>query len=73
MYWRGLHLWMNMHVENFTEQEAISTLLCITGGNFRVIHPLLMQIERIVQINDLQMVIKEVVEAARMNLIIGQA
>lgn len=66
------HLGMNIRVEDFTDQEAITTILRITGGNFRVIHRLLMQIERILQINDLQTVTKEVVEAARENLVLGQ-
>ena len=67
------HLGMNMHVGNFTDQETISTIIRITGGNFRVMHRLLMQIERILFINDLQTVTKEVVEAARENLVLGQA
>ena len=64
---------MNMQVGNFTDQETISTIIRITGGNFRVMHRLLMQIERILFINDLQTVTKEVVEAARENLVLGQA
>jgi hypothetical protein len=51
---------MNIRVEDFMDQEAaMSTILRITGGNFRAIHRLLMQIERILQINDLQTVTKE--------------
>ena len=70
---RWSQLGMALHVEDFTDQEAISTILRITSGNFRVIHRLLMQIERILLINDLQTVTKEVVEAARENLVLGQA
>jgi hypothetical protein len=66
-------LGMTLHVEDFTDQEAISTILRITDGNFRVIHRLLMQVERILLINDLQTVTKEVVEAAQENLMLGQA
>jgi hypothetical protein len=40
---------------------------------FRVIHRLLMQIERILGINDLRTVTKEVVETARESLVFGQA
>ena len=64
---------MHVRVEDFTDQEAISTIIRITGGNFRVIHRLLMQVERILEINQLQTVTKEVVEAAREGLVLGQA
>jgi Holliday junction resolvasome RuvABC ATP-dependent DNA helicase subunit len=58
-------------VDDFTDQEAISTIIRITGGNFRVIHRLLMQVERILEINDLRTVTKEVVEKARERLVLG--
>lgn len=67
------HLGMKIRAEDFTDQEAISAILRITGGNFRVIHRLLMQVERILEINDLRTVTKEVVETPRENLVIGQA
>ena len=70
---RWSHLGMHVRVEDFTDQEAISTIIRITGGNFRVIHRLLMQVERILEINQMQTVTKEVVEAAREGLVLGQA
>ena len=39
----------------------------------RLIHRLLMQVERILQINELHTVTKEVIETARENLVIGLA
>ena len=34
---------MNIRVDNFTDQEALAAIVRITGGNFRVIHRLLME------------------------------
>ena len=51
--------------------RRLSTIVRITGGNFRVIHRLLMQIERILEINDLRTVTKEGVEKARERLVLG--
>jgi hypothetical protein len=68
---RWIHLGMNIRVDDFTDTEALAAIVRITGGNFRVIHRLLMQIERILEINHLQTVTKEVVEKARERLVLG--
>ncbi len=68
---RWSHLGMNLRVDDFTDTEALAAIVRITAGNFRVIHRLLMQIERILEINNLQTVTKEVVEKARERLILG--
>ena len=62
---------MNIRVDNFTDQEALAAIVRITGGNFRVIHRRLLQVERILEINHLQTVTKEVVEKARERLVLG--
>ena len=62
---------MNIRVDDFTDAEALAAIVRITGGNFRVIHRLLMQIERILEINHLYTVTKEVVEKARERLVLG--
>ena len=56
---------------DFTDEEALAALVRITNGNFRLIDRLHSQIERVLQINDLSTVTKEVVEAARESLVIG--
>ncbi len=45
----------------------------ITGGNFRLLHRLLTQIGRILEINTLEKVTPPVVDAARESLVIGTA
>jgi len=44
----------------------------VTNGNFRLIHRLFTQIERILEINHLTLITTEVVEAARNSLVIGR-
>ena len=54
------------------DSEAVTSVIRITGGNFRLFEKLLTQIERIAEMNNLTRVIKEAVEAARESLVIGQ-
>jgi hypothetical protein len=52
--------------------EVIASLIRMTGGNFRLRTRLLTQIQRVLEVNDLPAISKEVVEAARDSLVIGQ-
>ena len=57
--------------EGLNDEEVLATIIRITGGNFRLLHRLLTQMARLVEINALAQVTREVVEAARESLVIG--
>jgi DNA transposition AAA+ family ATPase len=54
------------------EEDAVTAIIRVTGGNFRLLHRLLSQAERIARINELSTITRSVVEAARESLVIGQ-
>ena len=56
---------------DFTDAQAVAAVGRITRGNFRLIHRLFVQIERVMRINDLAVIASDVVEAARSTLVIG--
>lgn len=65
------HLIRQLNLQDFTDREALSAIVRITQGNFRLLMRLLAQIKRILEINKLQTVTKEVVDTARESLVIG--
>jgi hypothetical protein len=68
-HWRRLGLALDD--ADFTDTQAIAAIARITGGNFRLLHRLFVQIGRILKINDLSVITEDVVEAARSTLVIG--
>jgi DNA transposition AAA+ family ATPase len=68
-HWRQFRLCLDN--ADFTDTQAIAATAPITGGNFRLLHRLFIQIGRILHINDLTLITRDVVEAARSTLVIG--
>ncbi len=69
-HWQRLGL--KLSLEDFTDAQAVAAISRTTNGNFRLIHRLFAQIIRILEINHLQRITAEVVDAARETLVIGQ-
>jgi AAA domain len=55
------------------DPDTVAAIIRSTGGNFRLLHRLLTQIARLLDINALREMSHAVVEAARESLVIGQA
>jgi DNA transposition AAA+ family ATPase len=70
-HWADMGL--TLPASGITDEEAIASIVRITGGNFRLLRRLLSQIERLLDINQLREATVAVVEAARENLVIGTA
>lgn len=57
--------------KDFTDHEVIAAIVQVTRGNFRLLNRLLKQVERIMKINMLKTLTKEVILSARECLVIG--
>ena len=68
-HWRKLGLALDE--ADFTDNQAIAAIARVTGGNFRLLHRLFIQIDRVLRINELSVITEDVVEAACSTLVIG--
>jgi DNA transposition AAA+ family ATPase len=68
-HWRRLGLALDD--ADFTDAQAVASIARITGGNFRLLNRLFVQIGRILKINGLSVITDDVVAAARSTLVIG--
>lgn len=68
-HWRRIGL--DLDLSDFTDAQAVAAVGRITRGNFRLIHRLFGQVERIMRINELSVITSDVIETARSTLVIG--
>jgi DNA transposition AAA+ family ATPase len=62
---------LKLSADDFTDAEAIAAVHRITSGNFRLVQRLFAQITRVLEINGLRVISREIVETARESLVIG--
>jgi DNA transposition AAA+ family ATPase len=62
---------LSLDLTDFTDAQAVAAAGRITRRNFRLIHRLFAQIERVMRINDLTVITNDVIETARSTLVIG--
>ena len=67
--WRDLGL--SLDDADFSDAQAVAAIVRMTGGNFLLLHRLLVQIERILRLNEMAAITEDVGEAARSTLVIG--
>ena len=67
--WRSLGL--TLDPDDFVDAQAMALVAQLTAGNFRLLHRLFEQIERILRINDLSVISTDVIETARSTLVLG--
>ena len=68
---QSLQLGLGLELYDDTQANVLSSIVRITGGNFRLIERLFAQIERVAQINAVTTLTTELVTAAQESLVIG--
>jgi DNA transposition AAA+ family ATPase len=64
-------LGLGLELHDGDDASILSSIVRITGGNFRLVERLFAQIQRVAQINDVTTLTPELVEAAQESLVIG--
>jgi DNA transposition AAA+ family ATPase len=64
-------LGLGLELYDGADASVLSSIVRITGGNFRLVERLFAQIERVAQINEVATLTSELVEAAQESLVIG--
>lgn len=60
-----------INCEDFTDNETMTAVIQTTRGNFRLLNRLFRQVARIIKINEVKTITKEIIFAARECLVIG--
>jgi len=68
-HWEKLGL--SLSLDDFTDKEAMTSVIRATSGNFRLVNRLFSQIKRLMAINSMNSISKEIVETARRCLVVG--
>jgi DNA transposition AAA+ family ATPase len=64
-------LGLGLELHDGDDASILSSIVRITGGNFRLVERLFAQVRRVAQINDVTTLTPELVEAAQESLVIG--
>ncbi len=68
---QSLQLGLGLELHDGTDAGVLSSIVRITGGNFRLVERLFAQIERVAEINDVTTLTTDLVVAAQESLVIG--
>jgi DNA transposition AAA+ family ATPase len=68
---QSLQLGLGLELHDGTDAGVVSSIVRITGGNFRLVERLFAQIERVAEINEVTTLTTDLVVAAQESLVIG--
>ncbi|MCQ6307335.1 AAA family ATPase [Bacillus cereus] len=62
---------LSVSYEDFEDYDAVNRIIKLSNGNFRLVQRIFTQIDRIMEINNLDKITTEVIDTARDSLVIG--